>query len=106
MLLQAFGQFRHAIIKARQRDAALIIVKISQNFRQNPVRIGRRHTVKAGMQIAVSRVDDHFFTAKPAQHGDNGGGLRVPHIGIADQADICLQFFLIGLKEAGKIDAA
>ena len=106
MLLQAFRQFRHAIIKARQRHAALVIVKISQDLRQNPVRIGRRHTIEAGMQITIRGVDDHFLTAKPTEHGHNGGGLRVPHIGIANQADICLQFFFVGLKEAGQIDAA
>ena len=58
------------------------------------------------MQITVCRVDDHFLTAKAAQHSDNGGGLRVPHIGIANQADICLQFLAVGLKETGQIDAA
>ena len=105
MLLQAFRQFRHAIIKARQRHAALVIVKISQDLRQNTVRVRRRHAIKAGMQIAIGGVDDHFLTAKAAQHGHNGGGLRIPHIGIANQADIRLQFFLIGLKEAGQIDA-
>ena len=106
LLLQAFGQFRHAIIKAGQGDAALIIVKISQDLRQNAVRIGRCHAIEARMQITIRGVDDHFLTAQPAQHGDNGGGLRVPHIGIADQADIRLQLFLVGVKESGQVDAA
>jgi len=58
------------------------------------------------VQITVGRVDRQLFPAKTAQHGLNGGRFRVPHIGVADQADIGAQLVGMRLKEARQTGAA
>ena len=66
---------------------------VSQNARKNVDRVLRRATVIAGMQVPARGVDGDFITRHTAQGRGDGGGMRVPHIGVAHQRDIRLQLF-------------
>ena len=91
------GQFRHAVIKARQRHLAIFRVKLADDFREHMDRIDDGTAEHAGMQIVAGAPQDHLLLHQSAQHDRDARRGRVPHAGVADEGQRRLrQFGLVG----------
>ena len=88
-------QLRHAVVEARHRDAAVLVVQRRDDARQHADRVGGAAAEHAGMQVAVGAGDDHLLVEQAAQRGRDQRRCRVPHAGVADQREVALE--LVGI---------
>ena len=88
-------QFVDAVIEARQRDAALVVVHRGEDMRQDADRVLRRTTKHAGMQVAIRRGDGYVLINETAQRRRHRRRLLVPHRRVADQREVELE--LVGI---------
>ena len=51
----------HAVIEAGDRDAAVLVVQVGEDFRQHVDRVARRAAVHARMQVVARRLDEHLL---------------------------------------------
>ena len=96
-------QVLHAIIEARDGDAAVVVVKAAENAGQHPDRVLRATAEDAGMQIAVGGLDLYFLVDQSAQRGGDRRRIRIPHAGVADQREVGLEVLLVGFKKRNEI---
>src|SRR5690606_29263440 len=57
----------HAVIKAGDRHAAILVVQVGQNLAQDADRVCGSAAVIARMQVAIGSLDHHFLANEPAQ---------------------------------------
>ena len=53
LLAQRLGQLGHAVVEARERDAAVGVAQVGQDAGEDVVGVGRGRAVEARMQVAV-----------------------------------------------------
>ena len=97
---------RHAVVEAGQLDAALRIVQPAQDAGQRVDRVQRRAAEQAGMQVALRGVQRQLHIHHAAQPGGDGGGVDVPHAGVADDRDVGGQRVPVLGQERLEVEAA
>ena len=95
---------RDLIVEAGQLDAAVLVLQLAQDFRQRVDRVQRGPAIQAGVQIAVGGLQGHLGVGHAAQAGGDGGGLDVPHAGVADQRHVRDQVGLVRPQERVEVD--
>ena len=70
-------ELRHVVVKARNGDAKILVVKLGDHFRQNGDRIRNRAAENSGVQILRRAGDFQLVIIQSAQSvGDGGNALR------------------------------
>ena len=93
------AEFGDAVIKARDRHPAAVVMQSCDDPCQHPHRVHCQPTIHAGMQVLVGGGDSDFFAQQPSQHGGDGGGIGIVKAGITDHRQIGFQFRRIVLQE-------
>ena len=93
----------HAVVEARERDAAVLVVQSAENMRQHADRIAGGTAEQAGMQVAVGGLDPHLLIDEPAQRRGDRRRVLVPHAGVADEREVGGEIVLVALQERGEI---
>ena len=96
-------QLLHAVVEARNGDAAVVVVHGGENAREHADRVLRRAAEQAGMQVAVGAGELDLLVDQPAQRGRHHRRLRIPHAGVADQREVELELVGIVLDEAEQV---
>ena len=95
-------QLVDALVEARQRHGAILVVQVGEDAREDVDRVPGRAAVAARMQVAVGGSDHDLLPDQPAQHGGDGRRLGVPHAGVADERKVGPELVLVGLDERGE----
>ena len=96
-------QILHAVVEAGNGDAAVVVVQAAEDVGQHADRVARAAAEHTGMQVAVGGLDGDLVIHQAAQRGCDGGRVRVPHAGVADQREVGLQLIPDRLHERHEI---
>ena len=96
----------NVIVETWDGDAAGFVMQRRQELRQHAQRIESRAAINPRMQIARRTSDGDLGESKPAQEGGDGGRLRVPLPGVADQRDVRLELIAMRRQEGSETRAA
>ena len=96
----------HALVEAVQRHPAACVVHIGQKIGEHADGIARGPAIDAGMQIARRPGYGDLGERKPAQKGGDGWRVGIQLPGVADEANVGLQFLSVVIREEGEARAS
>ena len=99
LLLGCGWQVGHTIVKTGNGDLAALVVNKRNHPRQSPDRVHRRSTIETGVKIEGRAFHCDLLMHHAAQARGNGGGFRVPHVGVANEGHIAFEFSRIGFEK-------
>ncbi len=104
LLRDVLGQFRNAVVETGQRDAAVVVVQVGDDVRENVDRVDRRRRRKCPN---ADRGSAPWMTTssstRPRSMVVIAGVVAVPHAGVADeQRDRPSSSLLVGGEEGGQ----
>ena len=79
---------------------------VGDDLRQNVGGVARRPAKIARVQVLVGGMNGDLEGRHSAQARGDAGGLRVPHVGVADERDVGPQIVRMGIEEARQGGAA
>jgi hypothetical protein len=95
---------RHRVIEAGQLDATVLVLQVTEDFRQRVDRVQGGPAIQARMQVAVGCLQGHLGIGHAAQPRGDGRRLDVPHAGVADQGHVGREVSLVGAQERVEAD--
>jgi len=100
------GDLADALVKARQRDAARVVVEGVQNSNEDMDRISCGAAEDAGVQITVGSDQHDFVSDETSKSHDDCRALPAPHPRVTNKRQIGSEFFSVLFEEGPETGTA